>query len=537
MPENLQGRVVIAWLALAVCAFVALRAPLLSLPLERDEGEYAYIAWRMQDGGVPYLDAFDQKPPGSFAAYWLAFTLFGRDAKTPRLLLHLWSAATAWLLFLLVQRLAGRLAAAGAVLVFAALAADPRIGGATANTEAFLLLPLVAALLCAVRGWQDGGLAAWLAAGALCTVAVAFKQVAATNALYVCLLAWVVPGPDGTVQRGGRALALAAGAVAVAVPLLGALAAAGALDAFVDATWLHNLAYTRRRTPAESLAALRYTLGEQAPSFAAAWALAGLAVLRPGLAGRRRDGWLLAGWWVASAAGVAVGLQFRPHYFVQAVPALAALAGVGLAALARLAAARAPRAALAGAVLAGGLLVALPALANRAVLAADSPRAAARALWGLNPFPEALDLARYVARTSAPDEAVFVIGSEPQIFFYAERPSATRYIFFYPLTGGYPNARERQREVMAEVAAARPRYVIWVHVPTSLLISERTDPWVFEESARLLAERYGLELVVHPDAAGEDYVFAHGRNALAWVGEQDEQLNAIPWIAVYRRTR
>ena len=49
-----------------------LRLPLLDLPLERDEGEYAYIAWRMSLGEVPYRDWFDQKPPGVFAIYFLA---------------------------------------------------------------------------------------------------------------------------------------------------------------------------------------------------------------------------------------------------------------------------------------------------------------------------------------------------------------------------------------------------------------------------------------------------------------------------------
>lgn len=47
-------------LLLALLATIALRWPLLEVPLERDEGEYAYIAWRISEGDVPYLDAFDQ---------------------------------------------------------------------------------------------------------------------------------------------------------------------------------------------------------------------------------------------------------------------------------------------------------------------------------------------------------------------------------------------------------------------------------------------------------------------------------------------
>ena len=58
----------IALVALAVLAFAALRTPLLAVPLERDEGEYAYIAQRMLAAELPYRDAFDQKPPGVFAS-------------------------------------------------------------------------------------------------------------------------------------------------------------------------------------------------------------------------------------------------------------------------------------------------------------------------------------------------------------------------------------------------------------------------------------------------------------------------------------
>ncbi|MBW2362706.1 MAG: glycosyltransferase family 39 protein [Deltaproteobacteria bacterium] len=533
MSRGFEKRVVIAWLALAACAFVALRAPLLALPLERDEGEYAYIAWRMQEGDVPYRDAFDQKPPGTFAAYWLAFETLGRNARSPRLLMHLWSLATAAVLFLLVRNLVGRLAGAGAVLVFAALSADPRVGAASANTEAFLLLPMVAALACVLCSERRESAASWLAAGALSALAVAFKQVAVTNAAYVCVLALLLPGHG---PRWRRAAALAAGATLVVAPLIGAFVAAGAGEAFVDAVVVHNFEYASRRSFAEGLAALRHGLASQAPSFALAWLLAGWALLCPGLAGRRSWG-LLGGWLLASSAGVAIGWQFRPHYFVQALPALAACAGVALASAVQALHQRARGAALGAALALGLALVALPALANRAVLTAATPEAAARRLWGMNPFAEAAAIARHIARTSSADESVFVVGSEPQIFFYAERRSATRYIFFYPLTGGYPAAAGRQREAMAEVVAARPRYVVWVHVPTSLLVSERTERWIFDESERLLAQGYGLELVAHPDESGEDYVLARGQGALAWVGEARESLDVTPWVAVYRRAR
>jgi hypothetical protein len=46
-----------------------LRLPLLSVPLERDEGGYAYMADRMHQGDTLYLDLVETKPPGVFCAY------------------------------------------------------------------------------------------------------------------------------------------------------------------------------------------------------------------------------------------------------------------------------------------------------------------------------------------------------------------------------------------------------------------------------------------------------------------------------------
>ena len=216
---------------------------------------------------------------------------------------------------------------------------------------------------------------------------------------------------------------------------------------------------------AEGLAALGYGLATQAPSFALAWLLAAAALVRPGLEGRRV--WLvLGGWFLASALGVAIGWQFRPHYFVQALPALAGLRRTR----------RWPpwfaRCSNAGRVRVFRPRPGARRGARRTAYAGESrgasrlprPRWLRRSLWGLNPFPEAEAIGRHIARTSAPDETVFVIGSEPEIFFHAERRSATRYIFFYPLTGGVSGSgtaparghgRGRERETALRRLGAR----------------------------------------------------------------------------------
>src|SRR5688572_20295958 len=140
-------------LALAL-GTVALRAPLFDLPLERDEGEYAYIAWRLGAGETPYLDWFDQKPPGVFFAYRAALSLPGDPVVTIRAVAALFSAGSAIALFALVRALLGSAPAAGvAALLYAFLSADPRMQGPIANTEIFMTPWILGAALLSLRAF------------------------------------------------------------------------------------------------------------------------------------------------------------------------------------------------------------------------------------------------------------------------------------------------------------------------------------------------------------------------------------------------
>ena len=75
------------WIKLISLVILILAAlPTLLYPLTRDQGAYAYIADLMMQGGVPYRDAWDLKPPAVYFVYWLAFALFGRSEFAVRLL-------------------------------------------------------------------------------------------------------------------------------------------------------------------------------------------------------------------------------------------------------------------------------------------------------------------------------------------------------------------------------------------------------------------------------------------------------------------
>ena len=91
-------------LAIALAALVRLR--LVDVPLERDEGEYAYAGQLILKGVPPYLEAYNMKFPGTYYAYALIMALFGQTARGIHVGLMLVNAGAALIVFAIARRLA-----------------------------------------------------------------------------------------------------------------------------------------------------------------------------------------------------------------------------------------------------------------------------------------------------------------------------------------------------------------------------------------------------------------------------------------------
>src|SRR2546422_1922989 len=78
---------------------------LLHVPLERDEGEYAYAGQLILDGTPPYRLAGNMKLPGTYAAYALIMAAFGQTTAGIHLGFLFVNAGAVILVYLLGRRL------------------------------------------------------------------------------------------------------------------------------------------------------------------------------------------------------------------------------------------------------------------------------------------------------------------------------------------------------------------------------------------------------------------------------------------------
>ena len=115
------------WLSLILVMLlvVAIRVRLLQVPLERDEGEYAYMGQLMLQGVVPYKLAYTMKLPGTAATYTVIMGVLGQTTAAIHLGRLLVNLATILLIFMLARKLFDPVAGVGAAACYGLLSASP----------------------------------------------------------------------------------------------------------------------------------------------------------------------------------------------------------------------------------------------------------------------------------------------------------------------------------------------------------------------------------------------------------------------------
>ncbi len=500
------GIAAITTVAVAILFAAAVRVRIADVPLERDEGEYAYAGQLVLQGIPPYELAYNMKFPGTYFAYAVILAIFGESARGIHLGLLLVNAATTVLVFLLGRRLFGPLAGTIAACAFALLSLDRWILGVFAHATHFVILPVVGALLVLSSAVESRRPWKLFAGGVLLGVATMMKQHAL---FFIPLGAGIVlqgvlrrqPGERrAAFVRAGWVLAGAATPLLLLVPLFAAL---GVLDRFWFWTFRYASEYVTQipvsAAPGEFLTGLRRVTPATQPIWIAGLAGAVALALRRGLGEARV---ILAGLLVASLLALSPGFYFREHYFILLLPATALLVGLAADSTATWLTRWIPgRAAMLLTMTLCGALAASYIVGERAYLFTASARDVSRQRYGSNPFVEAVEIARYIRERTTPGERIAVLGSEPEIYFYAGRRSATGYIYTYPLMEPQAFASAMQREMREQIERAHPTYLVLVQLNISWLVGPWSDRGLLEWAKRYVSECYALVGVadIHSD--------------------------------------
>ena len=481
--SRLTQIVAYALLLLIVIGFGLIRYRFRNVPLERDEGEYAYAGQLLLQGIPPYQLAYTMKMPGIFAAYAAAMAAFGQTPAGIRTGLLLANALATILMFFLARRLFGWTAAVVASASYALLSTSYVVLGMFAHATQFVVPPALAGILLLLEAMRSRRLWLYFAGGLLFGFAFLMKQPGGAFLLfavaYLIGAQWRAP----LKTLAARLAALVCGA-AVPVAITGwLLYRAGVFPTF----WFWTVDYARAYASEVPLSHSWPALAEALPQARSEMLLGVLALF--GIttmfwsARVRLHRLFLTLLLVLSALSVAPGLYFRPHYFVLLLPALCLLIAAGItAATDYLRERRVSRFAVAIPVLVFLLAFAGTLFCQRDMMLLWTPAAVGESLYPGQPFAVAQQIGDYIRQNTTPNARVAIFGSEPEIYFYAQRHSASGYLYLYPLNEPQRYAPAMRQQFMDEVEQARPEIVVLVLVE---------DSWLVRPGAILdFAERY-----------------------------------------------
>ncbi len=520
-----------AWWGLAVVVFslvIAIRVRLMGMPLERDEGEYAYAGQLMLQGVPPYKLAYNMKFPGTYAAYAGIMAIFGQTISGIHLGLLLINAATIVLIFFLGRRLINSTAGIAAAASYAVLSVSPFVLGLAGHATHFVVLPVLGGALLLLKEGDRRSRRTLFASGFLFGIGLLMKQPAIS---FVLFGATYLVSKD--VQRRLdvrrillRGLTFGAGAIFPFAFTCLLLWYAGVFGKF----WFWTIDYARQYaglvplTEAPRLFSTTITLvmGAAWPL----WTLAGIGVVT-GLCSRQNRASavfsleLLA----FSALAASAGFYFRSHYFIMVLPAISLFIGIAATTLSDFAARHASAFRLLPLFLLG-VALSMPIFRDRKCFFAFSPVQACRWTYPEHPFPESLRTAEYVREHTEPNDTIAVLGSEPEIYFYSNRHSATGYIYMYGLMEPQKYARQMQEEMIEEVERARPKYLICMVTKYAWAQRPQSDRLIFNWANEYPAQNYVLDGLVTMTPTETDYFFGY-------VPQPIENLKT--YILIYKR--
>ena len=531
--KNDQDKTIrIAWWVLAVAVFsltTAVRIRLLGIPLERDEGEYAYAGQLLLQGIPPYKLAYSMKFPGTYVAYAITMFLFGQTVTAIHLGLLLVNCATSALIFFIGKRLVNSTVGIVAAASYALLSVSPSVLGLAAHATHFVVLPVLGGAFLLLNKQSRLGVGRLLLGGLLMGLGLLMKQPGLFFILFGAVYLFLGDVRSGLALRKAilRNLIFAGGAVTPLVITFLALCYAGVFVQF----WFWTIHYAHEYGTLVSISdarqlliqGVRDAIGPNWPL----WILAGVGLLTCSLnrSTGRSTGFLL-GLFISSTLALCLGFYFRSHYFILLLPAVALFAGIAINSISSVLRRQITRVRFFPVLLLASCAVFL-VLAQRDLFFLLSPIEASHTIYAGNPFSETIKVAEYVRDHTDPSDTIAVVGSEPQIYFYSHRHCAAGYIYTYPLMEAQTYARQMQSEMIHEIEAAEPKYLISVTIDVSWLHSPRSENLIFEWAQRYIAENYVAVGFVNIIAADRvEYYFDDVPQQVPELGE---------FILIYRR--
>jgi hypothetical protein len=315
------------------------------VPGHADARLFAYIGREWLTGVIPYVDVWENKPPGIFATIAMVFALFPDNFGALAVLEGVSIALCHWSIYTLMRKFGASWDAAAVATVASAVACNLLYYNQHGVlTEIYVIGPAAASMVCFVKALLERRLL-WMFGAGLCTgLAALYKTPGLSPFLaqmgFLCVLMLLHQHGWCLVLRG--AVVNACGIVVAWAPFVWYFWRHGGLFELFDATLFYNMTYgaSSQRGLFQSVFGVMSQLQPLAPLAGGALVVSVLVAKnlwtsRRAVLAREQDvapftrwGLLVVLWVVGDLAGAMAGGRNYAHYFLTLTPSLSLLGGL-----------------------------------------------------------------------------------------------------------------------------------------------------------------------------------------------------------------
>tara|TARA_R110000782_G_scaffold235939_16_gene322054 strand:+ start:4013 stop:5620 length:1608 start_codon:yes stop_codon:yes gene_type:complete len=483
-----------------IFVYILLRIQPIGIPLDRDEGVFGLIGRTIIEGALPYQDGIDHKPPLVFYIYAVILSIFPPTAFGIHAFLHIYNLVTLTVLFLFTKRIASVDTAYWVAFFYAILSINPFVQGFTASTEMFMLLPIMLSLWCATSATENSKLHVFYLAlsGVFGALACWCKQPAVFSVLFALIIIsyriWQQHAVETRIQNIIKAIIIwLMGGISTSLLIITYFNMHGILDELIYWGFQHSLIYSTGLSLSDRALMAWHGLLRVVFNSPLIFILGLSAVFLKHDKLVLRVPILLI-FFILSLLGASIGFAY-PHYYAQIVPGIVLLAGVSCNTILKKTPHIKTKYIVTGTVLTATVLLAI--LPNSNYHLSFEREKFSRYFFGMNPFPESISIANFLNKNTTPEDKIFIYGSEPQVLLLAERPSATAFYVVYPLLSSqFPQHITFQERVINEIKKARPKYIMSVLLPASLLYDGKAELKIEHFIKEYTRENYQIENVL-----------------------------------------
>ncbi|PIR21588.1 MAG: hypothetical protein COV45_02275 [Deltaproteobacteria bacterium CG11_big_fil_rev_8_21_14_0_20_47_16] len=432
------------WLLFIVTIIFVTRATTFIQPLIDDEEAFSAFARVLLHGGIPYVTIIDNKPPILYYIYAACLWLFGEsNTVSIHIMGILCTCAICWYLFKIGSRIFSVRSGYWAALSFAIFSTCYIPPTLAVHASLLIALPLTCSVWCLIQ-WYDHKSLIWIVfCGMLCAFAIFIKYQAFIQIPFVV---WAIAYlhfrkfNDSWFKTAVVLTCFGLGLGIVTGITLGWMAHINALKPMLNQTLRASVSYIK---DGENIGSYWRRASIQIGSYVAATFPLWLGLIHQ-LTHRAKNylnaepiarplpTWIW-GWFFFTIPAIVAGGRFYGHYFIQILPPLCIIAGTCFNQWWSRSTKTRWAMSCTFIILTAGWM---------------GPRIWYQS-WAdhfhLQNLKVEMKIANYLKLNMAPNDTLFIWGTEPGLYFLSEHQPATRFLWVDALTGRLPGIKETQK--------------------------------------------------------------------------------------------